>query len=452
MAERARLGVRRAAALLGSALVGALLIGVLFAPSPPLRAHPKRIEVRFWHMWTAEWKVVVDRIVERFNQSQDEYEVVALSVPASSADSKFLLAVVGGDPPDVMTQWNPVIPTWAESGMLTPLDELMSKEEWSTFERTAYPVAKKIGTYRGKLYGLAVGVNLWAAYYRIDALQEAGLDPERFPTSLEGLVAWGEKLDRFDAQGNLTRLGFLPSWLGLYAPLFGGGFYDWQKGQLTLDTDANRRALSFLVERRSRLGLDKVTRFDSAQNAGSGIEWPFMTGAYAIAADGQWRVEQLARYAPELRYGVTPIPPPQGGKEHAGWSSGNFMIVPRGAKQARGAWQFMKYWSGLENPERAAEFYTWGGWLPSFPAVAAAPAFQTYLQKYPQFRCFVELMPSENWETAAPVPYQVYLADREAAADQLASRGVLTPAAALAALEQQAREELVRRRRLGFAD
>lgn len=450
MAEASR--ARRAVLYAVSALGGALIASVLLAPGPPLRAHPARTEVRFWHMWTAEWKTVVDRIVTRFNESQDEYEVVALSVPASSADSKFLLAVVGGDPPDVMAEWNPVIPTWAESGMLTPLSELMSADEAAAFEREAYPAAKKIGQYRGKLYGLAVGINLWAAYYRTDALTDAGLDPAHFPSSLEELVRWGAKLDQFDAQGNLTRIGFLPSSLPQYAPLFGGGFYDWQKGVLTLDTEPNRRALSFLVENRKRLGLDRVMRFDSSQNAGSGIEWPFMTGAYAITVDGQWRVEQLARYAPELHYGVAAIPPPQGGKLNAGWTSGNFMVVPRGAKQARGAWQFMKFWSGLVEPERAAELYTWGGWLPSFPAVANAPAFQNYLQKYPQFRKFVELMPSENWDAAAPVPYQIYLADREGAADQLAARGVLEPSAALAALQRQVEEEIARRRKLGFND
>jgi hypothetical protein len=48
-------------------------------------AAPARTHVRFWHMWTAEWKVVVDRIVERFNRSQSEYWVDALSLPPNGA-------------------------------------------------------------------------------------------------------------------------------------------------------------------------------------------------------------------------------------------------------------------------------------------------------------------------------------------------------------------------------
>src|SRR5688572_4183215 len=116
-------------------------------PVPESRAGSERAQVRFWHMWTAEWKVVVDRIVERFNQSQDRYEVVALSVPPTGAESKFLLAVVGGDPPDVMAQWQNVIPTWADSSLIVPLDDLMSARDAEIFARDAYPVVKKIGSY-----------------------------------------------------------------------------------------------------------------------------------------------------------------------------------------------------------------------------------------------------------------------------------------------------------------
>ena len=156
------------------------MVFVFAAPGAPRAHYPHRIPVRFWHMWTAEWKTVVDRIVTRFNESQDKYEVIALSVPSTSADAKFLLAVVGGDPPDLMAQWNPIIPTWAQSGMLRPLDDLMTSSERERFFREAYPIAKKIGVYQDRLYGMAIGVNIWALYYRPDQLREAGLDPSPF--------------------------------------------------------------------------------------------------------------------------------------------------------------------------------------------------------------------------------------------------------------------------------
>src|SRR5258708_855724 len=89
-------------------LFAAMLFAALW-PKPTQRSYPQRQPVRFWHMWSGEWKDKVDQIVQEFNQSQDQYEVVALSIPGSSADYKFMLSVGGGDPPDCMAQWNAVI-------------------------------------------------------------------------------------------------------------------------------------------------------------------------------------------------------------------------------------------------------------------------------------------------------------------------------------------------------
>ncbi|MCC7264443.1 MAG: extracellular solute-binding protein [Candidatus Latescibacteria bacterium] len=435
----------RVALLLG---LGVLLLLAFALPEPQPRQYPERVPVRFWHMWSGEWKEVVDRIAARFNQSQDRYELIALSVPGASADQKFLLSVAGGDPPDCMAQWNQVIPAWADEALLVPLDSLMSASQWQGVQEVAYPVALKIGMYQGHLYGVTTGINVWACYYNPQQLEEEALDPQDFPRDLETLWDWGLRLSRTNSQGNLTRLGFLPQGLAMYAPLFGGGFYG--GGQVVLDTPANRRALEYLAQCRRHYGFDQVVRFNASLNTGGlATEWPFISGQYSITVDGQWRVEQLARYAPELRYGTAPIPPPRGGVGQAGWSNGNFMIIPRGARQVQGAWEFIKFGSGIEQPERAAEFYTWGGWLPFTRLVAESPIYRAYVQKYPQFATFLEVLPSAQIKPTPPVPYQVFLWDMLQRADDYAMRGMKTPEQALQDLEREVAQEVARRRRLG---
>jgi multiple sugar transport system substrate-binding protein len=433
------------------AVAGVILM--LALPGSTSRKYPDRVPVRFWHMWTAEWKAVVEQVVDRFNESQDVYEVIPLSVPGTAADSKFLLSVAGGDPPDVMAQWNPVIPKWAESGLLIPLNDLMPPEQWQEFQRTAYPVVLKIGTYGGKLYGVTTGLDIYACYCRLAVLREAGLDSNHFPETLDELVDWGRRLSKSSREGDLARIGFLPTGLAMYAPAFGGGFYDWTRGVVTLNTPQNLEALTFLVDERKKLGFENVVRFESGLTAGVGnAEWPFISGAYAITVDGQWRVEQIAKYAPELEYATFPLPPPKGGRKHAGWANGNFMIIPRGARQVQGAWEFIKFWSGVDDPERAAEFYTWGGWLPPCRAVAEAPKYREYVRKHPQFKTFLDVLPSENIQPTPPVPYQVYLWDRITQADDSARRGSLTPTAALERLEKEIDQEIATRRQFGYDD
>jgi len=449
-------GRRGNAGRLAVVAIAAAVLAVALLPRAGMQRRPGRIPVRFWHMWTGEWKDVVDRIVARYNASQDKYEVVALSVPSAGADSKFLLGVVGGDPPDVMAQWNAVIPTWAENRLLLPLDELMTPEERDRFDREAYPIVKKLGTYKGHLYGLTTGINIWACYYLPAQFREAGLDPDHFPRTLEELQAEADRLTRRDKAGNITRIGFLPNTFLMYAPLFGGGFYDWQHGRLTIDTPANLRALTYLAEERRKLGYDNVVRYEAGLNGTNvqtgGIEWPFISGAYSITVDGQWRVEQIGKYAPNLDYRIAPLPPPAGGKRYGGRSNGNFMIIPRGSKQPEGAWDFVKFWSGLSHPERAAEFYTWGGWLPLSPAIAEAPAYQAYLRKYPQFRQFLTILSSPNIEPLPPVPYQVFLNDRISSTEDSVVRGTIAPEAALKTLTADVEQERARRREMGYAE
>ncbi|MFA6244515.1 MAG: ABC transporter substrate-binding protein [Candidatus Hydrogenedentales bacterium] len=458
-ARRERTGSQGAAAIawcVGVLLVVGMML-VLAVPRPSERKYPDRIPVHFWHVWTAEWKTVADQIVDRYNESQDRYEVIPLSIPSNTADSKFLMSVAGGVPPDVMAQWNPVIPKWAESGMLTALDELMSPEEWERFQKTVYPVVLKIGMYKGKLYGAINGLDVYACYFRTDYAREVGLDPAKPPETLEELSAWADKLTKYGPNGALKRIGLLsplrPPSLSMFAPGFGGAFYDWSRGVLTLNTPENVRALEFLSGERKKLGFDNVIGFETSFTSEiTNAAWPFIGGAYGITLDGQWRVEQIARYAPELEYGTFPIPPPQGGNKHASWANGNFLIIPKGAKQVEGAWEFVKFWSGIENPERAAEFYTWGGWLPPIPAIADAPVYREYLRNHPQFMTFVEMLPSAHLEPLPPVSYQAYLWDRLASADEAAERGILSPEAALRKLEKEIEHEVAMRRELGYKD
>ena len=85
---------RSAIALWGPVILGvASVIAVFALPEKARQDYPDRIPVRFWHMWTGNWKVEVEQIVDQFNESQDRYEVIPLSIPGSAADTKFLLSV-----------------------------------------------------------------------------------------------------------------------------------------------------------------------------------------------------------------------------------------------------------------------------------------------------------------------------------------------------------------------
>jgi multiple sugar transport system substrate-binding protein len=422
---------------------------LLTRPDPPRTRRKDRKPVRLWHLLGAEWLAPVERAVARFNESQSVYEVQPLLLPGAEADSKLLLSVAGGDPPDVMLVWTQGTSVWGDGGLLQPLDRFMTPDERRRFDTEAYPVVRRSGWHKGHLYGITMGFDLWVCYYRTDHFQQAGL--ERFPQTLEELVTVGKKLHRFDPSGRIARLGFLPQIFQNYVAAFGGGFYDEKTGRLTLNTPENRRALEFLVETRKALGLENVLRFQSGLASDNGASWPFISGGYSVTLDGEWRVEQLRRYAPHLPYRTAPLPPPAGGKPLASFSMINYLVLPTGAREPDGAWEFIRFWTGLAHPTAAAEFFPWYGWMPLFPKSAEAPAYDAWLQTVPQYRTFLQVAQSENIVTTPPVPYQLYLMDRITRADERAMRGTRTPAQALEELEADVATEIARRRKRGDA-
>ena len=283
-------------------------------------------------------------------------------------------------------------------------------------------------------------------------MREAGFDPDKFPKTLEDLQAMGMKLNRYDSKGNLTRLGFLLSDLIYVSHYFGGGFTIRDDGTPELNTPQNLRALQTIVDYRRKLGFENALCFQAGLNDIEGAaSWAFMHGDLSVTYDGQWRVEELRKFEPDLEYRVVPLPPPkEGGTPLGGVVGGNYMIVPISAKQKGGAWEFLKFWTGLDNPDRAATFYNMGGRLPYSPAVAHSPTFQRRLKGNPQFQAFLDILGSPNCKAPPPIANQQFLTDLIYRAEDQSTRGAETPKQALEELESKYKEESAKRRALGY--
>src|SRR5579863_1186658 len=163
-----KIGTHAALAQLGRVFAGVAAlcaIAWVFAPAHPAPEAHKRIPVHLWHIWSGEWLPVIDRVCGEFNESQDKYEVIPLEIPwggGSESDAKFLLSTAGGDPPDVMVQWTEAIDQWAQAGVLSPLDTRMTPAERRHFLTVDYPAVRRNGWYKGHLYGLTVGFDIYA--------------------------------------------------------------------------------------------------------------------------------------------------------------------------------------------------------------------------------------------------------------------------------------------------
>ena len=382
-----------------------------------------RRKVVFWHFWTARYKRVVEEIARRFNQSQAEHFVEPVAIVGSNLETKFFLAVAGGSPPDVMNQDDQVVPDWAHRGVLTPLDALLGRQESDRLERWLYPVARKIGSYEGRLFALANGLDIRALFFNRELFREAGLDPDAPPRILEELDAAAEAVLPPGQSDAIRRAGYLPDHrrLWIWGTLFGGRFYDPDSDRVTANDPRIVAALEWMVSYSRKYGVDRVAAFHAGNRQMTGTPFPFLYGRFAMQMGGQWRVGELEEAAQAairngerpLEYGVVPLPAPEAGVPNAGWANGNFFVIPQGARNPEGAWAFMKFWSGFGgHADDAARICTEGGWIPVSQEVAEGARFQNYLDAHPTFRPFVELAGSPQLRTTPSIPVQAYFFDR----------------------------------------
>ncbi len=415
--------------VIASLFVVALAIPLLFGRASDSAPTPSgRQEVVFWHFWGGADREVVNGIVDRFNASQDEHYVRAIAMPGNNLDLKLFLAVTGGQPPDVVNQDDPILADWAERGALVPISEIATPEEFARLRQWLFPAAWNLGIYRQQLVGLCNGLDIRALYFNRTQLESRGLQP---PATLLELDAVAAACTEHDDDGRVTTFGFLPNpkLLWSWGIVFGGSFYDEDSHLPTVDDPHIVRALEWMAGYGRRFGSAAIS-FRARDQSLPGKTFPLTANRYTMVVDGQWRVRDIAatRLAaeaagePPTEFGVCPLPPPAGGQTEAGWVNGNFFIVPRGAKNPRGAWAFMKFWTGFAGHEAAAaRACAEGGWIPVSPAVVAAEEFQDFLAAQPLFRTFVELAASPHQVPRPNVP-GAQLFDREV--QQAASKAI----------------------------
>lgn len=408
--------------VLGFGAIGVVAYPLLKPDDFHTQVPPDREEVVFWHFWGGEDRDVVESIVDRFNSRQDRYFVRAVAMPGNNLDVKVFLAVAGGDPPDLINQDDPIIADWAKRGALTPLDKLASPEEIAELRTWLFPAARRIVEYDGRMYGLCNGLDIRALYYNKTLLDEHGLAAPQTP---DNLMQIAQRLSLRDANGRQVRFGYLPDSRRLWAwgIVFGGDFYDSAQQRVTVNHPDIVRALDWMQSFSREFGAKQVAAFRTGDQSLPGKTFPLLPvgdsphGRYAMIMDGQWRVRDIARSQaarakaglPVAEYAVCPLPAPQGGRNNAGWVNGNFFVVPRGARNSAGAWEFMKFWSGVGGYEsEAAETCAAGGWIPVSQKVVDQPKFQRFLREHPLFVEFVALAGSESQFPIPVIPGAPY--------------------------------------------
>ncbi len=393
-----------------------------------------KVHIRYWRATGQE--DIASYPAEQFNKMQDSIFIDVITIPWMEHEKKILTAVLSGDPPDLISQFNPVA-QWASRMALTPLNEFIQHDN---FDSTIFfPALWKEMKWYGETFALPIKTASFAFFYNNKLFREAGLDPQKPPKTWDEVKEYSKKLTKYDKDGNLTQVGFISE----YGILPGHGdmpaalLMAWQLGANFVSKDGSKvqltdpnviRALQWVSDFHREFDIDKITTFISS--FGFAEQHAFLADKVAMMCLQNPLIEQIDIYRPELDYSVCQIPSFVGYPTAS--ASGSFWIgIPRGAKHPREAWEFMKFFvtkkTQLEDIRETNQ--------PLFPGNRFAAYDSSFISRG-QNEIFVKQMDYAHSPAIVPLAHGVFWREYLNARER-AVQGIQTPEQALLQAERQ---------------
>lgn len=332
-------------------LVSFLLIGLLAGCAGEQKAEAEKTKdgkviVNFWTFWGSETRrPIIEKIIDDYNQSQDKVFVKHTFLPWGDIWTKNLASVAAGNPADVIINDINTVSQRAENKQV----EDLSKYADESFKQQFYPHLWDTVEYKGKPYAVPFNTDTRLLFYNKKAFKEAGLDPNKPPTTWAELEEYAKKLD-VKKGDNYERIGFYPLWGSAGASSWmtnadnGKGFID--NGELAIDTPNKVEALEWILGWKERLGENTVQSFQA--EFGSEQANPFIAEKVAMWVDVGTFYTQLRDYGQDVEFGVAPIPSKEEGTGN--WAEGGGFVaeIPKGAKHPKEAMDFIKYLTSVD--------------------------------------------------------------------------------------------------------
>jgi ABC-type glycerol-3-phosphate transport system substrate-binding protein len=224
--------------------------------------------------------------------------------------------------------------------------------------------------------------------------------------------------------------------------LFGGKFVDAGGTRITADDPGNIAGLTWLKSVTDGMGgIDAVNTFASGFGSDQGASNPFYVGKVAMMVAGEWNPYWLARYAPQVTYGVAPIPPPAARPDlkETTFLGGNVFCIPVDGKHPKEAWDFLVW---TQSPEAQILFASAMNNVPNQRSAIRSQALRTGQMFRPRYAMFLDLADSPNAAYFPAIPVgNMYHNQIMTAKDQILY-GTKTPAQALADVRLRVQKEL----------
>lgn len=288
-------------------------------------------------------KGMVDQLVCDWNAANADKPINLSYIPHAEMVGKIAQGIASGDVPDLMGMDLIYAPQFENAGQLVDLTDMIG--DWPELE-TASPGHMTVATFNDRLYGVPLYADVSALFYNKDLFEQAGLDPNKPPTSLTELR---EYADAITALGGDIKGYYLPGNCA-GCNIFTVGPLMWATGDTTIEAATcgdepltGPGVKEVLTWTRDMVKAGNVPE-DARQENGETFHLQFGSGNLGMMGTGNFNItlanEQMAGH--EFEYGITNLPGKDPGSS-ASFIGGDLVVVPNGSDRVEDAVAFMKF-------------------------------------------------------------------------------------------------------------
>lgn len=282
---------------------------------------------------------MVDRLVEMWNEKNPDRKIQLTYIPHAEMVAKLAQAIASGDVPDLMGLDLIYGPQFEAAGQLVDITDYFKDDPTL---KTASPGHMTVATYDGRLYGVPLYADVSALFYNKDLFEQAGLDPNKPPTSLAEIREYADKIT---ALGGDVKGYFLPgSCAG--CNIFTVGPLMWASGA-TIEPNADGEPLvgdgvkQVLQWARDMIAAGNVHDDARAEN-GETFHLRFGSGKLGMMGTGNFNITLAREQNPDMEFGIALLPGVEPGSA-ASFIGGDLVTIPKGSKRVEDAVDFMKF-------------------------------------------------------------------------------------------------------------
>ena len=285
---------------------------------------------------------MVDALVAAWNAAYPDCKINLTYIPHTEMVSKIAQGIASGEVPDLMGMDLIYAPQFEAAEQLVDItDQIGSIPELDT----ASPGHLTVATYEDRLYGVPLYADVSALFYNKTLFEQAGLDPDKPPTSLAEIR---EYADAITALGNDITGYYLPGNCA-GCNIFTVGPLMWASGAKIEAIDAGDEPLTgdgvkeVLQWARDMVKAGNTHASDQAEN-GETFHLQFGSGKVGMMGTGNFNIT-LARdqmVGHEFEFGISLLPGVNSG-DYASFIGGDLVVIPKGSTRVDDAVQFMKF-------------------------------------------------------------------------------------------------------------